>query len=85
MTIRVINGKVEKKVIYDVNHDLEYVGLSCFSPHMEDLRDAILAWAQAGAGSLGIYFSPSQCVCLEVSRLASQEAGHHKSRPDYRL
>ena len=57
----------------------------CFSPHMEDLRDAILAWAQAGAGSLGIYFSPSQCVCLEVSRLASQEAGHHKSRPDYRL
>lgn len=45
------SGKVEKTVIYDVNHDLEYVGSPpCFSPHMEDLRDAILAWAQAGAG-----------------------------------
>lgn len=50
MTVRVINGKVEETVIYDVYHDLEYVGQSCFSPHMEDLRDAILAWAQAGAG-----------------------------------
>ena len=36
-------------------------------------------------GALAYTSALHNAFALEVSRLASQEAGHHKSRPDYRL